>query len=33
MSAPKVPVFSGRVRAELANCIERCYSHSEISVL
>lgn len=33
MSTPKVPVFSGRVRAELANCIERCYSHSEISVL
>jgi hypothetical protein len=33
MSARRVPAFSGRVRAELASCIERCYSHSEISVL
>lgn len=33
MSLPKVPPLSGRSRAELANCIENCYSHSQIDVL
>jgi hypothetical protein len=28
-----VPPLSGRTRAELANCIDNCYSHSQIGVL